>query len=126
MTGKMYYISSRNSVIRSGNPAGLGLSLIPAVIYSQLFSQKLLAGYTSGSRLVITVMVIAAYMALSQIPYICIAVAVANMVMYIGMLWVLVDKFTGGWIRMVLKVGIAVAIVLAEIGICSTVMGKRK
>lgn len=80
------------------------INIIPAVIYSIAFRQHFLPDITGWQKAGLYVAFVLIYMILSFLPYISLLMNVASTVMFVGMIWALVDHIGTDVVRIIVKV----------------------
>lgn len=93
------------------------VNIIPAIIWAIVFCQKFCDSLTFWPKLGIGIVFVIVYMVLSILPYISLVMNVASAIMYIGMVWALVDLIGNETVKLVGKIVTAIIIGLIELSL---------
>lgn len=96
------------------------INLIPAFIYSAVFRQHFFPDFAGGQKVAVCAAFFVAYLVLSFLPYVSLITNVASTIMFVGMIWAIVNKIDNGTVRMIVKVVTAGFVGLLELGMFAT------
>lgn len=93
------------------------INIIPAIVWAIVFCQKFCGSMSFLLTLGIGTVFVIIYMVLSMRPYISLVMNVASAIMYIGIVWVLVDLIGNETVRLVGKIITAIIVGLIELSL---------
>lgn len=102
------------------------INAIPALIYSVVIRQHFLPDITGWQKFGVCVLIFLVYMVISFLPFVSLITNIASTVMFVGMIWVLVDKIDSNIVRIVVKVITAGFVGLLELAIFTDMTIKKK
>lgn len=80
------------------------INIIPAIIYSIAFRQHFLPDLIGWQKFGLYVVFVLVYMILSFLPFISLVMNIASTIMFVGMIWALVEHININVICIILKV----------------------
>jgi hypothetical protein len=80
------------------------INMIPAIIYSIAFRQHFLSDLTGWQKFGLYIVFILIYMILLFLPFISLVMNIASTIMFVGMIWALVDHIDSNVLCIIVKV----------------------
>lgn len=124
-----YYIFKKNDGVSGTRGSGSLIPMInaiPALIYSIVTRQHFLPDIAGWQKFGFCTLIFLVYMVISFLPFVSLITNIASTIMFVGMIWVLVDKIDSNVVRIVVKVITAGFVGLLELVIFVDMTVKKK
>lgn len=124
-----YYIFKKNDGVSGSRGSSSMIPMInaiPALIYSVVIRQHFLPDIAGWQKFGICALIFLVYMVISFLPFVSLITNIVSTIMFVGMIWVLIDKIDSNVVRIVVKAITAGFVGLLELAIFADMTIKKK